>query len=525
MSHDQHYSCDAIISATDHSPQTSHLSGAALPAVLLREGCWNPYRTPLRTLPGRLDVQKSARSEPTLAPYNWHKHSPLDCCLCAALCDLLAIEIVGLLGWATFKRHMQPRAESVAPAAKITDEPRMQNRAAPDGSYRLRIEHNAQETASSARVLADRMASHTATVTTSRRRALGVAVTTYGALHRSGTTGSREPGSSVLESPQPATTSHAYSTTDRILGAIERVIEGKTEVIRLALAVMLAEGHLLIEDVPGVGKTTLAKTLARTVDCSTQRIQFTPDLLPSDVTGTSVYHQDTHSFEFKPGPVFANIVIGDEINRASPKTQSALLECMEERQVTADGVTHVLETPFMVIATQNPIELEGTYPLPEAQRDRFTARLTMGYPSASAELAMLSHHAEIDPLETVTPVTSGGELRSIIATVRKTYVAAEIKQYVLELVSATRDHSDIRLGASPRASLRLIATCRALAALDGRDYVIPEDVHQLAVPVLAHRIVLSPAARLSEQDASHIIAALVDATSTPRGQLGDARGH
>jgi MoxR-like ATPase len=255
------------------------------------------------------------------------------------------------------------------------------------------------------------------------------------------------------------------TTTDAIVANIEQVIEGKTATVQLALAVLLAEGHLLIEDVPGVGKTKLAKALARSIDCSVRRIQFTPDLLPSDVTGVSVYNQETREFEFKPGAVFANIVVGDEINRASPKTQSALLECMEEHQVTVDGVTYALQTPFMVVATQNPIEMEGTYPLPEAQRDRFTARIAMGYPDGRAEIAMLDGHQSHDPLEDLLPVTDAVIIRRCIATVRGVHVAAAVKQYAVELVTATREAPELRLGASPRSTLQMIRTAKAIAAL------------------------------------------------------------
>src|SRR3989454_2759137 len=276
------------------------------------------------------------------------------------------------------------------------------------------------------------------------------------------------------------------AATHRIVANIERVIEGKTATVRLTLVVLLAEGHLLIEDVPGVGKTKLAKALARSIDCSVRRIQFTPDLLPSDVTGVSVYNQESRDFEFRPGAVFANLVVGDEINRASPKTQSALLECMEERQVTVDGITYQLQSPFMVIATQNPIEMEGTYPLPEAQRDRFTARLAMGYPSAESELAMLDAHGSSSPLEALEPVARAEDMRELIAAVRKVHVADALKQYVIKLVTATRSTPELRLGASPRATLHLLRASRARAALDGRDFVIPDDVQALALPVLAH---------------------------------------
>ncbi len=305
------------------------------------------------------------------------------------------------------------------------------------------------------------------------------------------------------------------AASDAIVANIEQVIEGKTATVRLALAVLLAEGHLLIEDVPGVGKTKLAKALARSIDCSVRRIQFTPDLLPSDVTGVSVYNQETHDFEFRPGAVFANLVVGDEINRASPKTQSALLECMEERQVTVDGVTYQLQTPFMVIATQNPIEMEGTYPLPEAQRDRFTARIAMGYPDAGAELAMLDGHGATDPLQELRPVSDANTVRRLIGHVRQVHVADAVKQYAVDLVTASREAPDLRLGASPRATLQLLRTARAVAALEGRDYVLPDDLQVLAVPVLAHRIIPTADAQLARRTTDAIVSDLVHRLPLP----------
>jgi MoxR-like ATPase len=285
-------------------------------------------------------------------------------------------------------------------------------------------------------------------------------------------------------------------TVGRISAAIQSVIEGKAEVVRLVLTVLLAEGHVLIEDVPGVGKTTLAKALARSVDCSVSRIQFTPDLLPSDITGVSAYVPETREFEFKPGPVFSNIVLGDEINRAPSKTQAALLECMEERQVTVDGKTYQLEPPFMVIATQNPLEMEGTYSLPEAQRDRFMARISVGYPTLSAELGMLDIHSASSPLDRLVPVADAAEVRALTHAVRGVHLSERVRRYAVNLVAATRTHPGLRLGASPRATLHLVRACRAYAALDGRDYVIPDDVQALAAPVLAHR--LFPAAQAAQ---------------------------
>ncbi len=298
--------------------------------------------------------------------------------------------------------------------------------------------------------------------------------------------------------------------TGRIRKSIETVIEGKPEVAKLAIVVMLSEGHLLIEDVPGVGKTMLAKALARSIDCSVRRVQFTPDLLPSDVTGVSVFNQDTRQFEFRPGGVFANIVVGDEINRASPKTQSALLECMEERQVTVDGTTYHLETPFMVVATQNPIEMEGTYTLPEAQRDRFMARVSMGYPVEAAEIAMLDSHTRSNPLEDLEPVTDAGEIRKLIDIVGQVYVSEAVQRYAVAITTATRKSPELMLGASPRATLHLVRAAKATAAMSGRDYVIPDDVQDLAVQVLSHRMLTTVEASMSgrtpEAALRHIVA-------------------
>ena len=302
------------------------------------------------------------------------------------------------------------------------------------------------------------------------------------------------------------------STADKISTAIQSVIEGKDEIIRLVLTVLLAQGHLLIEDVPGVGKTMLAKALGRSIDCSVSRIQFTPDLLPSDITGVGAYVPETREFEFKPGPVFANVVLGDEINRAPSKTQSALLECMEERQVTVDGQTYELEQPFMVIATQNPVDMEGTYRLPEAQRDRFMARLSIGYPAVSAELQMLDLHATSSPLDRLVPVADAADLRALSHAVRGVHVSESVRRYVVDLATATRTHSDLRLGASPRAALQLVRACRAYAALGGRDYVTPDDVQALAGPALAHRL-------LPEAEAARVVADLVDQIPLPKAAV------
>jgi MoxR-like ATPase len=302
----------------------------------------------------------------------------------------------------------------------------------------------------------------------------------------------------------------------RIGKAIEAVIEGKRDAIQLTLAVLLAEGHLLIEDVPGVGKTMLAKALARAIDGSVRRIQFTPDLLPSDITGVSAYHQERGEFEFKPGPVFANIVLGDEINRASPKTQSALLEAMEERQVTVDGETYLLQEPFMVIATQNPVEMEGTYPLPEAQRDRFTARISLGYPPPAAEREMLNTHGAASPLDQLQPVARASDVQELVVAVRKVMVSDQVKDYIISLANATRTSPELRLGASPRATLHLLRASRAWAALDGRDYVIPDDVQRLARPVLAHRLLPTAEAIVERHQPEQVVDRIVAQLPLPR---------
>ena len=287
---------------------------------------------------------------------------------------------------------------------------------------------------------------------------------------------------------------------------IERVIQGKSHEIRLTLVALIAEGHLLIEDVPGVGKTMLAKAMARSVDCSFRRIQFTPDLLPTDITGVNVYNQERGDFEFKPGAIFANIVLGDEINRASPKTQSALLESMEERQVTVDAVSYQLGVPFMVVATQNPIEHEGTYPLPEAQLDRFMMRLVIGYPEPEAEAEILATHGTQSTLEDIGPVTDASGAARMIGVARGVYVAESLRRYIVDIAEATRRHPDVYLGASPRAAIMLLRATRALAASDGRDYAIPDDIKSLAVPVLAHRLIVSADAAMSGRNAETVLA-------------------
>jgi len=302
----------------------------------------------------------------------------------------------------------------------------------------------------------------------------------------------------------------------RVGKAIESVIEGKRDAIQLTLAVLLAEGHVLIEDVPGVGKTMLAKALARAIDGTVRRLQFTPDLLPSDITGVSAYNRARDEFEFKPGPVFANIVLGDEINRASPKTQSALLESMEERQVTVDGTTYALQEPFMVIATQNPVEMEGTYPLPEAQRDRFTARISLGYPTPAAERDMLDSHGTTSPLDQLTPVARASDVQELVVAVRRVHVSDQVKDYIISLANATRTSPELRLGASPRATLHLLRASRAWAALDGRDYVIPDDVQRLARPVLAHRLLPTAEAIVERHQPEQVVDRIVAQLPLPR---------
>jgi MoxR-like ATPase len=305
------------------------------------------------------------------------------------------------------------------------------------------------------------------------------------------------------------------SAFSSIADNVKQVIQGKELEVRLALVCLIAEGHLLIEDVPGVGKTMLAKSIARSIDCSFRRIQFTPDLLPTDVTGVNVYNQERGDFEFKPGAIFANIVLGDEINRASPKTQSALLESMEEHQVTVDGVTYQLGMPFMVIATQNPIEHEGTYPLPEAQLDRFMMRLSLGYPSPESEAGILTTHGVASTLDDLTSVSDARGVSEMVLMARDVHVAQALQQYIVALTGASRGHPDVYLGASPRASIMLLRAARAMAASDGRDYVIPDDVKSLVVPVLAHRLLVAPDAAMNGRTPQVILRQILDEVAIP----------
>jgi len=304
-------------------------------------------------------------------------------------------------------------------------------------------------------------------------------------------------------------------TADRVVGNVEKVVVGKHREVQLAFVAMLCQGHVLIEDVPGVGKTVLAKSYAKSIGCSFRRIQFTPDLLPSDITGVSVFNQKSREFEFRPGPVMAQIVLTDEINRATPKTQSALLECMEERQVTVDEHTYHLPEPFMIMATQNPIEYEGTFPLPEAQLDRFLMRISLGYPRPEEEISILDAQQFQHPLETIEQVVEVSELKAAQEEVKRVYVDPLIKEYIVSLVNATRDYPDVYLGASPRGSLGLFKTCQALAALQGRDFVIPDDVKVLAESILAHRIIVSPSARIKNVDTRAVVQEILTTLPVP----------
>lgn len=287
--------------------------------------------------------------------------------------------------------------------------------------------------------------------------------------------------------------------TEAICDSVSKALTGKRDVIKTTIAVLLSRGHLLLEDVPGVGKTTLATALGKALGLEVARIQFTPDLLPSDLTGVNIYRPHSGEFEFRPGPLFSQVVVGDEVNRASPKTQSALLECMQEHQVTVDGTSHELPSPFFVIATQNPIEMEGTYPLPEAQRDRFTARLTMGYPPAASELSMLDMHDLDEPVTRIRPILNADTVNKLSHTTSLIYAAQSVKQYVLDLVNASRESQHLQLGASPRAAIQLLRVAKGHAAINGRDHVLPDDVKTLASPVLGHRLIPQDTGATSEE--------------------------
>ena len=314
---------------------------------------------------------------------------------------------------------------------------------------------------------------------------------------------------------------------EKVIANVERVIVGKHHEVRLALVALLCRGHLLIEDVPGTGKTMLAKAIARSLGCSFRRIQFTPDLLPSDVTGLSIFNQKTHEFEFRPGPIMAQVVLADEINRATPKTQSSLLECMEERQATIDGTTHKMPDPFIVIAIQNPIECEGTFALPEAQLDRFMRRIRLGYPQPIEEIVILDEQKREHPLDELEEVCSVEELRELQAGVREIYVDSTVSDYIVRLVNGTRSHPDVYLGASPRGSLALYRAGQAMAAMLGRDYVIPDDVKLLAEPALAHRLIIKTSSTIHDVQPGQVVRELLDTTAVegihPQGREASPR--
>jgi MoxR-like ATPase len=319
----------------------------------------------------------------------------------------------------------------------------------------------------------------------------------------------------VLGVEQELEANRTAELADRVIGNLQRVIHAPDETLQFSFLCLLAEGHLIIEDFPGVGKTSLAKALARSIDCAFSRLQFTPDLLPSDVTGVNVFNQRSNEFEFRPGPVFANILLVDEINRASPKTQAALLECMQERQVTVDGVSYQLPPPFMVMATQNPIEYEGTYPLPEAELDRFTMRIAIGYPPLAEEAKMLSVQATDSPLDRLECVASAQELLEAIDDARRVFVEDSLNRYVVTLLRQTRSDSRLYLGASPRAGIALMRVAKARAIVSGRDYVEPDDVKTVAPIVLAHRLILAPEARSSGLDAEDLVRSVLERTPVP----------
>ena len=312
-----------------------------------------------------------------------------------------------------------------------------------------------------------------------------------------------------------ATIDPITTLAEKVTGNVERVIIGKRREVELALIALLCQGHLLIEDVPGVGKTMLARSISRSIGCTFRRLQFTPDMLPSDVTGVSVFNQKTREFEFRPGPIMAQIVLADEINWATPKTQSALLEAMEERQITVDGVTYAMELPFLVLATQNPIEYEGTFPLPEAQIDRFMMRISLGYPSAADEMHILESQREHHPVQDIEQVVASAELLAAQDAVKLVYADDLIKEYIVMLARATRSHPDVYLGASPRGSLALYKAARAYAAMQGRTYVIPDDVKAMLESTIAHRLIISPSARIKNVDARAVVEEIAQSVPVP----------
>ncbi len=307
--------------------------------------------------------------------------------------------------------------------------------------------------------------------------------------------------------------------TEKIVNNIEKVIVGKRHVVELSIISLICQGHLLIEDVPGVGKTVLARSLAKSLGCAFSRIQFTPDMLTSDVTGVSIYNQVSTQFEFRPGPITAQIVLADEINRATPKTQAALLEAMEEHQITVDGVTHILPKPFMVLATQNPIEYEGTFPLPEAQLDRFLMRIRLGYPDINDEIAILDRQQYQHPVNELQQVALADELLKVQEAIKSVYVAPGVKHYIVELTHQTRQHAEVYLGASPRGSLALFRTGQAMAAMAGRDFVLPDDIKALVKPALSHRVILGPAARLRDLSSDQVLDEILSGVPVPGGDL------
>lgn len=315
------------------------------------------------------------------------------------------------------------------------------------------------------------------------------------------------------------------TAVQRVIANVERVIVGKAESVGFSLIAVICRGHVLIEDVPGVGKTVLTKAIARSIGCTFKRIQFTPDLLPTDVTGTSIFNQKTSNFEFRPGPVMAQIVLADEVNRATPKTQSALLEAMEESQVTVDGVSYRLPEPFMVMATQNPIEYEGTFPLPEAQLDRFMMNIKLGYPKATDEVNILDSHQHHHPLEDLAQIMTAEELVHIQQQVRDIHVDPSIREYIVAIANATRNHPNIYLGASPRGSLAMFRAAQALAAMRGRGYVIPDDIKLLVQPTLAHRIIVTPAARVRSITSADVLEEILQSVAVPNAWVGGGKGR